>query len=95
MAGNLAANWSAGYAACAGSGAGAVVSLRTVYGVRLPRDSAIAMLTTAFPVDTAQAEQIMGSVGQGFEPQVVEEVEIKAEPPKVSAMDKIKAFISR
>lgn len=34
----------------------------------LPRESGIEMLLASFPVSRAQAEQIMGSVGQGFVP---------------------------
>jgi len=34
----------------------------------LPRDSALAIMTAAFPIDDAQAERILGSVGRGFTP---------------------------
>jgi len=33
----------------------------------LPRDTAVALLAFAFPMDTATAEKIIGSIGRGFE----------------------------
>lgn len=35
---------------------------------QLPRDSAIEIIVSAFPIDRAQAEKILGSVGVGFTP---------------------------
>lgn len=34
----------------------------------IPRESAMQILTTAFPIDVAHAEKIMGNVGRGFKP---------------------------
>ncbi len=35
---------------------------------RLPRESAIELITSAFPIDLAKAERIMGTLGAGFVP---------------------------
>lgn len=35
---------------------------------QLPRDTGIQMIVSAFPIDLAQAEKIMGTLGNGFEP---------------------------
>ena len=39
----------------------------------LPRESGIEMLLAAFPIDRAQAGQIMGEMGRGFMPASTEE----------------------
>jgi len=40
----------------------------------IPRDTAINMMTTAFPIDAAHAEKILGAVGKGFKPESEPEV---------------------
>jgi hypothetical protein len=40
--------------------------VQSVAAGQLPRESALAIITTAFPIDATRAEQIMGTVGRGF-----------------------------
>ncbi len=47
----------------------------------IPRESAIALLTTAFPIDTATAERILGTIGKGFVPAAKEGAPAPAAPP--------------
>lgn len=42
--------------------------LNAVATGQLPRESAIELIVAAFPVDRMQAEQILGTIGQGFVP---------------------------
>jgi hypothetical protein len=44
----------------------------------LPRESALEVIATAFPVDRAAADRMLGAVGRGFEPTPA------APPPPVS-----------
>jgi len=63
----------------------------------LPRESAVAIITTAFPVDKPTAETILGSVGKTFKPEPVE----GAAPMKVpsattaDALDQIEDIVLR
>lgn len=45
-----------------------VTVLQSVAGGEMPRDSAIEIITTAFPITKERAERIMGSIGVGFVP---------------------------
>jgi phage gp29-like protein len=42
--------------------------LQAVAAGTLPRESAVELIVAAFPVDRAQAERILGTIGQGFVP---------------------------
>lgn len=47
---------------------------------QLPRETGVAMLTAFFPLTKEQAELVMGTVGRGFEPAVVEPAPAPAAP---------------
>jgi len=63
----------------------------------LPRQTAIEVIVSAFPIDRQQADRILGDVGKGFEPASTPETDAPiedappdmpaAEPPEVAASD--------
>ena len=48
--------------------------IESVVTGKLPRDSAMQIIITAFNVSEAKADGMLGSVGRGFEPVMEEEV---------------------